>query len=136
MDPNLFLNLAVSLAKQGGPAECRSAVSRAYYAAHHAGVRFLKEVGLKPVSNSTSHAAVFNALLNGGDDEIKQAGSELSTLHGRRNRADYDLLDAAMEDQKLAESLVQVTWDIITVLQNCRQDLARLQGVRARFKNG
>jgi uncharacterized protein (UPF0332 family) len=131
MDPNLFYALASSLAAQGGPAECRTAVSRAYYSAHHAGIRFLKAIGLRPASNASSHAAVFHALLNGGDQEIKSAGSELSSLHGRRNDADYELDNAVTENQILAKTLVQQAWNIILALQNCRNDNARLNNVKS-----
>ncbi len=130
MDPNLFFALASSLATQGGLAECRSAISRAYYAAHHAGVRFLKDIGFRPVGNAAGHAAVFHALQNGGEQEIENAGSELSTLHGRRNDADYELDNPATENQNLAKALVQQAWDIIVVLQNCRKNQNRLSQVK------
>jgi uncharacterized protein (UPF0332 family) len=47
MDATTFLAHAADLAARAAAAECRSAVSRAYYAAFHAAREFLKQIDVQ-----------------------------------------------------------------------------------------
>ena len=45
MRPRQFLDLAARLAESGGPADCRTAISRAYYAIFNEAEAFLRRMG-------------------------------------------------------------------------------------------
>src|SRR5262245_14571150 len=80
MNVSDFLDHAEEMANDGRPACCRSAVSRAYYAAHHAAVAFLFQVGVRTPRGPRCHVAAFNALVTidvATDQPVKQAGVAL-----------------------------------------------------------
>src|SRR5258708_7482964 len=88
MQPTDFLDHAQELAQDGRPAWCRSAVSRAYYAAHHAAVDCLYRVEVRTPADGAAHVAAYNALVSIEDDDaVSGAGGDLMTLHGKRNIA-------------------------------------------------
>src|SRR5437868_4576871 len=99
MDPRSFLTLATSLASTtAGPAECRSSISRSYYAAFNVAVAFLRDhAKLEPLGGRDKHAAVKNCWLQCGDNVGKQIGISLDTLHTQRKHADYDMNDVRPE---------------------------------------
>jgi uncharacterized protein (UPF0332 family) len=135
MDPLTFYAHAAALAEQGSPAECRSAVSRVYYAAFHAAVAFLGQLGVEAVRNAAAHAATFNALLNGRDPDVVVAGSGLLALHSQRTDADYRWADPATENQETARAVVRQAHAVILALQNCLRDPARRDPVRDAIRN-
>src|SRR4051794_9281928 len=104
MLPRDLLDHAQELAEDGRPAWCRSAVSRAYYAAHHTAVTFLFQVGVWTPQDGTAHVAAFNALVSVGEDDtaVSGAGGDLMTLHGKRRIADYRLQNLSLERQEEA----------------------------------
>src|SRR5947209_5066202 len=106
MDPATFLTHAADLANRGTPADCRSAVSRAYYAAHHAAIEFLRGAGVGVPETGTAHVAVLNILLSAGDLDIREAGVKLSTLHTRRDHADYKWDKLETEQPAIAHDVV------------------------------
>jgi hypothetical protein len=136
MDPRLFLTLAGSLANNpaAGPAECRTAISRSYYAAYLVAVSFLETLGLRPRSGPQGHAAVRNGMLASQDPMITKIGSDLDTLHTERNHADYDLTDSGPEQPKTAQALWQQAGKIIVELDACRRAPARNASVAAAIK--
>src|SRR5438105_1193140 len=99
MHPVEFLRYADQIGQDSslGPAEYRSAVSRAYYAAFHSALEFLRAVKIKAPEN---HGAVWGALLCSLDTPIVSAGSDLGSLHGDRRKADYQLTNPAIENQR------------------------------------
>jgi uncharacterized protein (UPF0332 family) len=131
-----FLNHAEEMANDGRPAWCRSAVSRAYYAAHHAAVEFLFRVGVRTPTDGTAHGAAFNALvaINATDESVKEAGSDLMTLHGKRNRADYRWDNLSMERQDQAQDLVANAKEIVNALAACLDDDDRADNVWSHFQ--
>jgi hypothetical protein len=136
MDPRLFLPLAGTLAQTpgAGPAECRTSISRCYYAAYHVAVSFLDQLGIEPRSGPKGHSAVKNGLLNSQDAGIIKYGSDLDTLHSERLRADYDLADERPEDKKTAQALVQQSGRMIADLDACRRSPARRTQVQSAIK--
>jgi len=136
MAPLLIFQLADALARQGGPAESRSAISRAYYAAHHFARDFLAQrVGVEPVRDSQSHSAVLLALQRTGDQIIADAGVELSTLQTLRKNADYKLNDPATEHPAAALAAVNQAFAIISALQTCGRDPQRMPRVKSDILN-
>jgi uncharacterized protein (UPF0332 family) len=128
-----FLRYADHLARDSalGAAEYRSAVSRAYYAAHHSARAFLRAVGIKAPD---SHGAVWNALLSSQDAEIVRAGSDLAGLHADRRKADYDLGNPSHETQNAAGLAVLKATDILAKLTTCLADPARRADVEKSLK--
>jgi uncharacterized protein (UPF0332 family) len=125
MLPVELLHFADQLAQNSalGAAEYRTAVSRAYYAAHHSARAFLRAVRIQaPIS----HGAVWNALLASQDADVLLAGSDLSTLHADRRKADYDLTDPSQETQSAAALAVLKATDILARLTSCLADTQRM----------
>jgi uncharacterized protein (UPF0332 family) len=112
MLPVEFLAYADRLARDSslGAAEYRRAVSRAYYAAHHAARTFLQGVQIEAPA---SHDSVWIALQSNQDADLVRAGSDLGSLHADRRTADYDLTNAWQETQSAAALAVQKASDIM-----------------------
>ena len=91
MDPREFHRLAAQLVGGTSPAEFRTAVSRAYYAAYNVAVQILEEMGFRVSRGPAGHGEVQNRLSNCGDGEVIRVGSQLATLHSKRIQADYRL---------------------------------------------
>jgi hypothetical protein len=118
MNPRQYLELAERLAQGAGAAECRSAVSRSYYAVYNVAEQFLSRMGFgKPGKNY--HVALQQRLLNSQDDEVQRVGSQLGDLHERRLRADYHMDDKTTEHPKTAEAACRQARRMIEVLDLC-----------------
>src|SRR5437867_3401381 len=105
MNPRDFLSLAESLAKGGGAAERRSAISRAYYAVYNVAEAFLEQMGFPPPRRDY-HIRLQHRLLNSGDGDVAKIGSDLGNFHVRRNRADYKMKDSACENRQVVNTAV------------------------------
>jgi len=127
MNPFLFYLLAERLATDpaSGPAEFRTAISRAYYAAYHSARDFLTGLGINPPAGSVGHGKVPIALQNLTDPAIRQAGNTLDTLKGERNRADYALSDPVYNQRATAQAIVSQVFRILGALTGCLGDAAR-----------
>jgi uncharacterized protein (UPF0332 family) len=123
MDPRDFHKLATELVAGVTPAKIRTAINRAYYAAHHVGAELLKGMGFKIEKGSQCHAGVYHRLNNCGDKEIIKAGSQLGDLQSERNKADYRLDNKDIEDQKTAQMAVEQSRRIIQTLDGCRGEV-------------
>ncbi len=111
-----FIALAgrLALAAKAGPADYRSAVSRAYYGAYHVAVEFLKASGSNP---PRSHGEVQRMLARLGRANTTTAAHFLSDLQSRRVRADYLLDFAATETAAYASHSVEMARDIASQLK-------------------
>jgi uncharacterized protein (UPF0332 family) len=99
----------------------RSAVSRAYYSAFHAGLELLATAGVTSYpKNISKHEAVPDILQQSEDFEISKAGAKLHELRGHRNDADYDLTDTFVETAGFAQSRLREALEIIKTLSNCK----------------
>ena len=76
-----------------GAPECRSAISRAYYATFLVAAAFLDRIGFAVQNSPAAHVAVQHALNNSGDAVLRRIGAKLDDLHRDRRRADYDMKD-------------------------------------------
>jgi hypothetical protein len=118
MHPRLFLDLARDLAKSGGPAQCRSCVSRAYYAVYHAAAQFLERMQIRQL-RTDYHIKLQQRLLNSSDDECARLGSDLGDLHQARIDADYHLDQSDSEAPLAAEAAIGEADRMIASFDNC-----------------
>jgi hypothetical protein len=137
MNPFLFYLLAERLANDaaGGPAEFRSAISRAYYAVFHRTREFLTELGIRSPAGPASHGKIPMALQALTDRDVKQAGKDLDALKGKRNRADYALTDAAFNQRATAQRIVAEAFQILGAIAACLGDAARKVQAEAELKS-
>jgi uncharacterized protein (UPF0332 family) len=129
MVPRDFLRLAQQLSG-GGAASVRTAISRAYYAAHHTGVEVLEGMGFAIPRNPQGHNEVLTLLNRSRDPDIQRTGNELRELYGKRIRADYRFNKLDVENPKTAAALVAQADKLMLILEACRSD-PRRQAVKA-----
>jgi uncharacterized protein (UPF0332 family) len=104
MDPVEFLRFAEkTLCRDDGPASCRSAISRAYYAAFLSCRERLESVGVDVPHNATGHNEVQRKLSRSGDPRYRKVASDLGNLQSQRLTADYDLSKAVVEKRENAQ---------------------------------
>ena len=130
MDGRRYLLLArflVEAVKAGNPptggdgaAECRSAISRAYYGAYLVAVTYLDRIGFAAQNSPDCHLAVQRALNNSGHPDLRTAYVKLDVLHRDRRRADYDTKDRQSETVAAAEFVVQLAEDTTGLIEKVR----------------
>lgn len=86
-----FLDTARYLAARGTEADCRSAVSRAYYAAFHAARDLLTALRFQVPRADRAHNYLYVRLNNCGDAGVIHTAFLLNKLRGLRNQGDYDV---------------------------------------------
>ena len=140
MEPRQFQYLAERLAEHGAyPAEFRSAISRAYYAAFHLGLNLLREMGFPIVQNQHAHEEVYRHLNNSCDGELVRAASKMNDLRTKRNHADYKLDRSDVEEKKNAKMIVHQAARLIeTIERRCNSEsrsqiIEAIQDWRSRF---
>lgn len=131
MDPREFHKLAAELVADTTPAKIRTAINRAYYAAHNVGVEVLTEMGFRIERGPAGHSGVWERLGNCGDEEVIKAGSQLADLQSKRNKADYRLGNKDVESQKTAQADVELARRIIQILDACSSGPQRTQIIEA-----
>lgn len=131
MDPRDFQILAKKLVAGTNPAEVRTAISRAYYAAFNCAVAILEELGFRINTGSSGHGEVRNRLSNSGDNDLKKVGSQLADLQNKRIQADYRLKKTDIENQKTAQATVQQVDRLIQVLDECLREPRRQRVIEA-----
>ena len=129
IDGQEFLDLAKRWSAGSSEAEWRSAVRRAYYAAFHRARRVLRELGFQVPRGDRAHAYLWRRLSNSGEAQVQTAGSDLNSLRGDRNQADYEV------DRTLSrrEALLQVesASRIVQILNAAAVEPARAQVTEA-----
>ena len=126
MDPRDFLRQAQELA-EGKPAadfgkravDCRTAISRAYFAGFDVAVAFLTSMSIALRRGPDSHKDVQRCLENCDDPEVMRVGAELSDLRTSRNSADYHLDRTDVENRKSALFLINKAEATIRALDTC-----------------
>ncbi|MBI5115238.1 HEPN domain-containing protein [Candidatus Poribacteria bacterium] len=119
MNPKDFLILARELHK-GGKAARRTAVSRAYYAAHHMGRRLLQSIGIdlsRPAERREIHVLTYSCFNQSGNDALVEAGRLLRDLHASRIEADYELDKEEIEDEAVVMDCLDAAEEIIGMLE-------------------
>ena len=138
MKPREFQYLAERFAEHGAyPAEFRSAISRAYYAAFHTGFSLLREMGFPIVQNPYTHEEVYRHLNNSGDADLAKAASKMNDLRTKRNHADYELNRSDVEKKDNAKMLVREAAGVIeTVEERCHsKNRDKIKGAIQEWKN-
>src|SRR5687768_16776608 len=106
MDPRDFITLAARLAAGSSASECRTAISRSYYAVFNVGAAHLRDLGFAVGKGAAAHGEVQKCLSNSGLADAVVVGSELNDLHSSRNRADYQLERPDVENPANAQTTV------------------------------
>lgn len=106
MESRDFLDAAKRSVTYAGEADCRSAISRAYYAIYHV-ARAFEGPGLQIPPNRAGHKELVQRLKDARGGLV---GNYFSTLFDRRVEADYELGEAvsqatATDSIKMAEWL-------------------------------
>jgi len=132
MDPRFFLIFATDLLNRlrqnqglstpGGRAECRSAISRAYYATFLVAVEFLNGIGISVTAKGECHTAVNHGLNNSGNQDLKKAASNLGTLGTERRTADYQMAQSRPEQIAQVEIAVEMATQAILALDQIKND--------------
>lgn len=105
----------------GGPSECRCAISRAYYAAFHVAVDFLRFIRIKVCDSAACHVVTMNGLGNSGETDLATVGTYLGTLYDERAHADYEMTKPRAESLSQAELAATMSRDAIVLLDQRRQ---------------
>lgn len=118
MNPRAYQELAERLVAGAAPssADCRAAISRAYYAAFNVGAELLRGAGFPVGRGAGAHGEVRHCLANSGDPNVALAASHLGDLHTLRNRADYHMDRRDLERPVEARAGVQLAAAIIRTL--------------------
>jgi uncharacterized protein (UPF0332 family) len=97
---------------------CRTAISRAYYAAFCTAHDFLvnvEHVYIDPTRDA--HAQVAVGFQGRGDRPRRRVGAHLKTLRAQRNTADYDLISAQTMDGYTAQDCIDLADEILRILE-------------------
>ena len=135
MDPRNFHSLAEQLAKQTSAAYCRTAISRAYYAAYNVGVQFLEKLSLTIPHDPTSHSLVREWLGNSGDKNMAAISKKLGDLYRDRLQADYHLNDRMPETQQNAQARVIMAKSVIDTLDKAAKDTQQCEKIEKTIKS-
>ena len=118
MDPRAFHTLAQKLAPGPTAADCRTAVSRAYYAAFNVAAQILHDLGFRVRKGAAAHGEIYHCLSNSREPLIDDAAAELNDLHGLRNRADYQLEAQDVERPAVVTKIVATAGAVIRALDS------------------
>ena len=115
--PIEILQVATKLLNNSAEAACRSAVSRAYYAAYHHGIQVI-EIKLPITKNMTykggCHKQLLMRLSKGQSQAWEDIALEVDYLRRNRVRADYCLNQSI--SKRLAHRCVRAAQKIIDAL--------------------
>lgn len=123
MNGSAFIRVAEKLAPSRDEAERRTAVSRAYYAAFHAGRDFFEDLGFRVPRAEAAHVYLSRRLSAVSVTSLTAVGNELNTLRGYRNQADYDM-HLAMSLEKGTAAVVMAN-GILSQLAKTRTPIER-----------
>lgn len=113
---------------------CRSAISRAYYAAFHFAKAFLQEFEITVSTGPSGHGEVFRYLFNCGSATARSAARVLDEMRRIRNLADYDLKLTGFESCEVGKNHVKHALAIKSDLQVCLQNPAAIRAGFAAWK--
>ena len=91
MDPRLFLETAESLLSSDHEADCRSAVSRAYYSSFLVARDLVEVITNQRLTNFDTHKSVRDSLKNSSTPQGRTLSIKLAALHSKRKVSDYEL---------------------------------------------
>lgn len=116
MNPRDYLQCAAELAKKGTAADCRTSVSRAYYAVFHVARDYLLMGGLRIAKSDSAHVMVARLLSWSDDLTIGDVSTQIGDLRSARNEADYEMDRARLENVKNASMWLETARSCIDAL--------------------
>lgn len=135
MNPRDFCSLAYTLTQEAkrkpSPERCRTAISRAYYAAYNVAIEILSNMNIHILGQGgDKHVIVRQYLNNSGDSAMKKAKEDLKNLHQIRKEADYYLHNSRPEQPKTALGWVKVASQVIHILDSRSNDPKVIQTLK------
>jgi len=118
MNPLDFHKVAEHLISQGGAAEFRTAISRAYYGTYLFCYENINDLGFNLPRGSSAHGEIKCYLNNCGDYKLSKIASQLGDLHNKRIKADYFLYDNEVEKEKVAKAIFEQANRMINTIKN------------------
>ena len=98
---------------------CRTAISRAYYAAFCTAMERLVNVDHVHIDQTAdAHVQVYNEFGQSNDVTRRQIAAHLKTLRAQRNTADYDPAPAQVIDTFTAQDSVDLANVVLGILQS------------------
>ena len=129
MRPEAYLDVADDLARSGGPAHLRSAVSRAYYAVYHVASEASIRLG---APRSHSHDVIGDRFQTSGDPDISALGQRFLNLKSARHHADYKLyLPGDVEEPSKVAVHLREARDLVAVFSDLPTGALRQAAERA-----
>jgi hypothetical protein len=138
MDPAEFYDFAHRIILGGappGPAECRTAIGRAYYAALNRADEALARWGASCGKGPQKHGLAVRFLHASNDPDLMTASTALQDLKTLRNRADYDMNDALVESTHQAKVALEFAKDVMDYLVDVDRDPARRSSAESHIKS-
>jgi hypothetical protein len=138
MDAREFYNVALEIALRtppAGPAWCRTAIGRAYYATLIVTVESLEAVGVRVSSGPNKHIDASRLLHQSSDAQLRTAAATLDNLKTERHRADYEMNRSDVETITHARRAVQDAKDILAWLDAFVKDPARMAATKASIES-
>jgi hypothetical protein len=128
LDPVEFYHFGLRIILSGptpGPAACRTAIGRAYYAALNRVDAVLARWGVPFGRGPQKHGLAVRYLHATNDPDLKAASADLDELKALRNRADYDMNDVGVENVAQAKRALEYAKELMDYLQVVENDPAR-----------
>jgi uncharacterized protein (UPF0332 family) len=124
MDSAEFLDVAKFLVEldNPSPAECRTAISRAYYGVFNVIKDLLIELRVPLEKQKDSHKEVLDIVVQSGDATLKQVCDSLGHIKTKRKDADYDMKVRDVETRAVASRELCLARDLIRKIQKVRTD--------------
>lgn len=142
MKPKSFHDLAARLANEGSePAQFRTAISRAYYSVYNTGAHLVRTLtgAFEPPENQGYHTWLRDCLKQSKDNLVIQTGQQLYGMSEQRKDADYEMdaskAKTAVENQKTAQTAVELAARLIERLENARKDPTRRNRIQTALHN-
>jgi uncharacterized protein (UPF0332 family) len=133
MDPRDFLNISKQMFDKDDPsaAECRSAISRSYYAAFNVASSLIHELRISLDKQKDSHKEVIDLIAKGNDKRLERACHILLIQKELRRKADYRMEETSVETRQKASQAWVITSEAIKILDAVRADQARWDAASA-----
>jgi hypothetical protein len=128
MNPREFYQVAqkiVLASPPPGPAWCRTAIGRAYFASLNVAVSRLDDLGADCGKGAAKHGHAVAFLYASGDADLKTASVTLDYLKAARNNADYEMQRTDVEKVPAARLAVERAKDVLDFCDAFESDPAR-----------
>src|SRR5262249_2766247 len=117
-----------------GPASCRTAIGRAYFAALNCADGALEGLGASCGKGPQKHGLAGRFLHATDDPDLKTASAALDELKTLRNRADYDMSDTSVEKVSQARMALELAKDLFDDLHAVKNDPGRRTAAESKIR--